>query len=113
MIQLLITDSQAAELLALTPRQVMWFASRGLLPSVVMPNKDRRYDPNDLRRWVASKKTNASDVQAFFDSIPTREALLDRLHELREESNAVKKLLNITKREARKKIAEAKLPTGS
>jgi excisionase family DNA binding protein len=52
----LITDSEAAELLALTPRQVARLAKRGELPSVKLPGEETRYDPDDIRQWVESHK---------------------------------------------------------
>ena len=52
----LLTDSEAAEILRLTPRQVARLARRGELPSVELPGKEVRFDPADLRRWVESHK---------------------------------------------------------
>ncbi|MBN2579534.1 MAG: helix-turn-helix domain-containing protein, partial [Pirellulales bacterium] len=47
----LITDSEAAEILCLTPRQVAKYAKKGILPSVKLPGDEIRFDPDDLRQW--------------------------------------------------------------
>lgn len=56
----LLTDSEAAELLRLTPRQVARLAKRGELPSVELPGNEIRFDADDLRRWVDSHKRPAT-----------------------------------------------------
>jgi excisionase family DNA binding protein len=56
----LITDSEAAEILRLTPRQVARLAKKGILPSVKLPGDEVRFDPDDLRRWVESLKQPAT-----------------------------------------------------
>jgi excisionase family DNA binding protein len=53
----LITDSEAAEMLRLTPRQVARLAKSGELPSVRLPGNEVRFDPDDIRLWVDSLKT--------------------------------------------------------
>lgn len=52
----LLTDSEAADMLRLTSRQVARLAKRGELPSVQLPGNEVRYDPDDIRRWVESRK---------------------------------------------------------
>jgi len=52
----LLTQSEAADVLQLTPRQVLRLANRGELPSVVFPNKEIRFDAVDLARFVKSHK---------------------------------------------------------
>ena len=52
----LLTQSEAAEFLQLTPRQVLRLANRGELPRVVFPNGEIRFDPADLSRFVESLK---------------------------------------------------------
>ncbi len=52
----LLTESEAAEFLRLTPRQVLRFAKRGELPSVILPGNEVRFDPAELSRWVESRK---------------------------------------------------------
>ena len=56
----LITDSEAAEILRLTPRQVAKLAKKGILPSVNLPGNEVRFDQDDLRRWVESLKQPAA-----------------------------------------------------
>jgi len=52
----LLTDSETAEILRLTPRQVARLARRGELPSVELTGKEIRFDPDDIRRFVESRK---------------------------------------------------------
>jgi len=59
----LITDFDAAEILCLTPRQVLRLARRGEAPCIRLPNGDYRFDPEDLRRWVESLKQPLVELQ--------------------------------------------------
>jgi len=52
----LLTDTEIADLLRLTPRQVLRLANRGELPSVRLPNDEVRFDPEDVQLWVESHK---------------------------------------------------------
>jgi len=52
----LITDSQAAAILQLTPRQVAKLARRGELPTVRLPGNEIRFDPDDIRLWIERHK---------------------------------------------------------
>lgn len=56
MVQLL-TKHEAAEALRLTPGQVSRLAHRGELPSVILPNKEVRFDPADISAWIESRKS--------------------------------------------------------
>jgi excisionase family DNA binding protein len=56
----LLTDNEAADVLKLTPRQVVRLASRGELPSVRFPNGEVRFDAGDLQAWVESHKRPAN-----------------------------------------------------
>ena len=56
----LLTDSEAAEILRLTPRQVARLAKRGALPSVKLPGDEIRFDPDDIRRWIETLKQPAT-----------------------------------------------------
>jgi excisionase family DNA binding protein len=60
----LLTDSEAADVLRLTPRQVARLAKRGDLPAVTLPNGETRFDPDDLRAWVESLKRPAAPAGA-------------------------------------------------
>ncbi len=62
MVQLL-TKHEAAEALRLTPGQVARLASRGELPTVVMPNREVRFDPSDISAWVNSRKRPLAEVR--------------------------------------------------
>ena len=57
----LITDSEAAEILRLTPRQVAKLAKKGILPSVKLPGDEIRFDPDDIREWVETLKQPAAE----------------------------------------------------
>jgi excisionase family DNA binding protein len=57
----LITDSEAAEILRLTPRQVAKLARRGELPSVNLPGNEVRFDVDDIRQWVERHKRPATE----------------------------------------------------
>ena len=54
----LLTDTEAADLLKLTPRQVTRLANRGELPSVRLPGPGNRirFVADDLAQWVESRK---------------------------------------------------------
>jgi excisionase family DNA binding protein len=52
----LLTQSEAADFLQLTPRQILRLANRGELPRVVFPNREVRFDQADLSRFVESHK---------------------------------------------------------
>jgi excisionase family DNA binding protein len=56
----LLTDCETAELLGLTPRQVLRLANRGEIPSVRLPNREIRFDRADLSRFIDGCKRPAS-----------------------------------------------------
>jgi len=60
----LLNEIEAADLLGLTPRQVLNMANRGELPRVVFPNREVRFDQADLSRWIESHKRPVADKQA-------------------------------------------------
>ncbi len=57
----LLTEIEAADILRLTPRQVIRLARRGELPSVQLPNKEVRFDRADIWKWVDSRKLLQGD----------------------------------------------------
>jgi excisionase family DNA binding protein len=57
----LLTKDETAEVLRLTPRQVGKLARRGDLPSVNLPGNEVRFDPDDIRQWVESRKRPAAE----------------------------------------------------
>ncbi len=57
----LLTQSEAADFLQLTPRQVLRLANRGELPRVVFPNKEIRFDVADLSQFIESHKRPAAE----------------------------------------------------
>lgn len=61
--QHLLTESEAAEVLRLTPRQVVKLAKAGELPTVHLPGNELRFDPADLSAFVESCKRPADRRQ--------------------------------------------------
>ena len=55
----LLDTFDAADFLRLTPRQVAKLVRRGELPAVHLPGNQVRFDSDDLRRWVESRKQPA------------------------------------------------------
>ena len=49
---ILIDARDAGRLLDMPPARVIRFANRGLLPCVVLPDGELRYQEDDLRGWV-------------------------------------------------------------
>ncbi len=58
----LLTNFEAAEILAITSRQVSRLAGRGELPCVLLPNNEVRFDLDDIREWVGSCKRPEKEV---------------------------------------------------
>ena len=57
----LLTPSDAAAVLVLTPAEVNTLARKRQLPFVELPNGERRYDADDLQRWIDSRKQPATE----------------------------------------------------
>jgi excisionase family DNA binding protein len=60
----LLTDSEAAAVLSLTSRQVLRLANRGELPSVRLPNRQVRFDPRDLSRFIENCKRGGQSLSS-------------------------------------------------
>jgi excisionase family DNA binding protein len=60
----LLTDSEAADFLRLTTRQVVRLAKRGDVPSVNLPDGEVRFDLDDLRQWVEARKRPVKPAEA-------------------------------------------------
>jgi excisionase family DNA binding protein len=73
MVQLL-TDSEASELLRLTPRQVLRLAKRGEIPAVHLPGGEIRFDPDDISRWVQAQKRPGVNVAGQQAALPAVES---------------------------------------
>jgi excisionase family DNA binding protein len=56
----LLDTFDAADMLRLSPRQVAKLARRGELPSITLPGDEIRFDPEDIRQWVESRKRPAN-----------------------------------------------------
>lgn len=57
----LLDEFDTAELLKLTPRQVLHLAKSGQLPAVYLPGGAVRFDSADLGHWVQSHKRPESE----------------------------------------------------
>ena len=49
---ILIDAREAGRLLDMLPARVTRFAKQGVIPSVVLPDKEVRFRPSDLEAWV-------------------------------------------------------------
>jgi len=57
--QTLLTKSEAAEILKVTSGQLARMAGRGDVPSVRLPNGERRFIARDLWTWIESQRQEA------------------------------------------------------
>jgi excisionase family DNA binding protein len=48
----LVTARQVAEFLGVTPKTVLRWTGRGLLPAIELPSGAIRYRPEDLEAWL-------------------------------------------------------------
>jgi hypothetical protein len=53
---LLINDVIAANTLSVRPAALRRMANRGQIPSRLLPDGKRRFDPEELRTWVSQLK---------------------------------------------------------
>lgn len=58
----LLTDGEAAELLAVPVRRLRQMADDNRIPHVRLPGGDLRFDAADLARWIQSRKQKDSDL---------------------------------------------------
>jgi excisionase family DNA binding protein len=58
----LLTPSEAADRLALPVRSLERLARAGELPAVRLPGNLLAFDPGDLMRWLAARKTHTPEV---------------------------------------------------
>ena len=61
--QRLLTETEAGEILSLTPRQVLKLARRGEIPSVAVLAGELRFVERDLWTWVESRKQNGKGAK--------------------------------------------------
>lgn len=52
----LLAQSDVAEMLQLTSAQVGRMARRGQIPTVLLPGDEVRFDPDEVRAWIESRK---------------------------------------------------------
>lgn len=55
----LLNDSEAAERLRMLPGRLVRLARKGLVPHVLLPDGELRFDPRDLDAWVEAHKRPA------------------------------------------------------
>jgi len=60
----LLDAYDAAEMLLLSTRRVRALARDGQLPHIVLPGGEIRFDPDDIRKWVETRKQRAANEQA-------------------------------------------------
>jgi hypothetical protein len=60
---LLIDEASACDLLAIRPTQLRRMVGRGEVPCRLLPNREKRFDPEELRQW-ASKLQHVDAVPA-------------------------------------------------
>ena len=58
----LLTPGEAAEILRLTRLQVSRLARKGILPTVVLPGDELRFDEGDLWQWVDDRRQTETEV---------------------------------------------------
>lgn len=59
--QTLLTKREAAEILRVTSGQVIRMANHGDVPSVKLPNGERRFLMADLWQWIRSQREGTHD----------------------------------------------------
>jgi len=56
----LLSESEAGAILRLTPRQILKLAKAGQLPAIRLPGNELRFDADDLRTWIETRKQPAT-----------------------------------------------------
>ena len=59
----LLTQYDVADLLKIPSQRALRMAKRGLLPCVVLPGGDIRFDEYDLREWIEDHKREPSVME--------------------------------------------------
>jgi excisionase family DNA binding protein len=93
----LVTARQVAEHLGVTPKTVLRWTGRGLLPAIKLPSGAIRYRPEDVDAWLHEHETGADDASRGVS--PTRSA--DRPSQAYEESRYSRSSLTTLPRAAR------------
>ncbi len=52
----LLIDGEAARLLRMPLKRLQRLAKAGDIPHILLPDDEIRFDPDDLREWVESRK---------------------------------------------------------
>ena len=60
---ILIDAREAGRLLDMLPARVTRFAKQGVIPSVVLPDKEVRFRPSDLEAWVDNQAKEGRQYQ--------------------------------------------------
>jgi excisionase family DNA binding protein len=54
--KILLTESEAGDILSLPSRRVLKLARQGVIPHIELPGNEIRFERSDLEKWVASLK---------------------------------------------------------
>ncbi|MGH3077240.1 MAG: helix-turn-helix domain-containing protein [Gaiellaceae bacterium] len=69
----LVTARDVAEQLGVTPKTVLRWTGRGLLPAIRLPSGALRYRPEDVDAWLHEHETGTDDASRGVS--PTRSAI--------------------------------------
>jgi excisionase family DNA binding protein len=54
--KILLTESEAGDILRLPSRRVLKLARQGVIPHINLPGDEVRFSQTDLEKWIASRK---------------------------------------------------------
>ena len=54
--RILLTESEAGDILRLPSRRVLKLARQGVIPHITLPGEEIRFSQADLEKWIASRK---------------------------------------------------------
>jgi hypothetical protein len=66
----LIDVNEAAEKLRMIPGRVVRLASKGVIPTVILPDNELRFDPLDLDKWIDEYKKQSTKNPGKFKPPP-------------------------------------------
>ena len=67
----LVTARQVAELLGVTPKTVLRWTGRGLLPAIKLPSGAIRYRPEDVDAWLHERETGTDGASRGVSPAPS------------------------------------------
>ena len=57
----LLNENEAGDVLGMLPRRVIRLARKGIIPSVVLPDREIRFCESDLWEWIQDYKRPAAE----------------------------------------------------